>query len=256
MTYIETHCHLDYLKQLPTEEIIQKAKEQNIEKIMTISVEPDNLQTVIDIANTYENVYCSQGIHPHDAKLANDNVLKTIKENALKESKVLALGEMGLDYHYDNSPRDIQKKYFRAQLELAAEIDYPVVIHTRDADDDTIEILKDLGPSLNRKGVLHSFTSTPKLAEVALDLGFYIGFNGIITFKKAQEVRDIVSLTPIEKILLETDSPFLTPVPHRGKENAPFYLPFVAQKVAQIKELPLEEVQEQCYQNSIDLFKF
>jgi TatD DNase family protein len=176
MTYIETHCHLDYLKQLPTEEIIQKAKEQNIEKIMTISVEPDNLQTVIDIANTYENVYCSQGIHPHDAKLANDNVLKTIKENALKESKVLALGEMGLDYHYDNSPRDIQKKYFRAQLELAAEIDYPVVIHTRDADDDTIEILKDLGPSLNRKGVLHSFTSTPKLAEVALDLGFYIGF--------------------------------------------------------------------------------
>ncbi len=254
MSFIETHCHLDYLKQLPMDEIIKKSHEAGVEKIITISVEPDNLQSVIDIANSNEHVYCTQGIHPHDAKLASDEILKTIRENTLKEKKIVAIGEIGLDYHYNNSPQDVQKEYFIKQLELAIELNKPIVVHTRDADEDTIEILKTYAPRLKRKGVVHSFTSGPELAQAALDLGFYIGFNGIITFKNAENVRNIVRMTPVERILVETDSPFLTPVPHRGKENAPFYLPHIADKICEIKQMNLESFKKQVFQNSLDLF--
>ncbi len=254
MSLIETHCHLDYLKQMPLESILDEARKKKIEKIITISVEPDNLQTVIELANSHEEIFCTQGVHPHDARLVTPEVLSTIKTNALREKKVVAIGEIGLDYHYDNSPREIQKKYFREQFQLAIEIDKPIVIHTRDADEDTIQILSELAPSLKKKGVLHSFTSGPQLAHEALKLGFYIGFNGIITFKKAEEVRDIVRMTPIERILFETDSPFLTPVPHRGKENAPFYLPHIVEKIAEIKNVSIQELVQQVYKNSQTLF--
>jgi TatD DNase family protein len=139
-------------------------------------------------------------------------------------------------------------------MEIASELDKPVVIHSRDADEETIEILNKLGPKLKRKGVIHSFTSGPGLAKKAIEHDFYLGFNGIITFNSANEVRDIVSLCPLEKIILETDSPFLTPVPYRGRENAPFYLPFVAEKIAEIKNVSIEEVLKVTYQNSLDLF--
>ena len=252
---IETHCHLDYLKNEPLADILKKSEEAGIEKIITIAVEPDNFDAARSIAENNEKVYFSQGIHPHDAKLSTPEALKTI-ESRVGLDKMVAVGEIGLDYHYDNSPRDIQKDVFRAQLDIAIRNDKPVIIHSRDADEDMIEILSEKAPELKRKGVIHSFTSGPKLAQTALDLGFYLGFNGIITFKKAQEVRDIVDLCPIERILTETDSPFLTPTPHRGKENAPYYLPFVVKKIAEIKNLPEQEVLDSCYRNAFDLFKF
>ena len=252
---IETHCHLDYLKNESLDEILKKSSDHGIEKIITIAVEPDNFDAVMDLANKYPQVYFSQGIHPHDAKLSTKEALETI-ESRVKEPKMLAVGEIGLDYHYDNSPRDVQKEVFRAQLDIAIRNDKPVIIHSRDADEDMIEILNEKAPNLKRKGVIHSFTSGPKLAQTAIDLGFYLGFNGIITFKKAQEVRDIVELCPIERILTETDSPFLTPTPHRGKENAPYYLPFIVKKIAEIKNLPEQEVLDICYKNAIDLFRF
>lgn len=252
---IETHCHLDYLKNEPLETILKKSQEANIEKIITISVEPDNFDAVKELAQAHDFVYFTQGIHPHDAKLSTTEALEKIKSR-VSENKMVAVGEIGLDYHYDNSPRDVQREVFRAQLDIAIEKDKPVVIHSRDADEDMINILKEKAPKLKRKGVIHSFTSGPELAQSALDLGFYLGFNGIITFKKAQEVRDIVKLCPIERILTETDAPFLTPTPHRGKENAPFYLPFVVKKIAEIKNLPEQEVLDICYKNAFDLFKF
>ena len=214
---IETHCHLDYLKDKPLEEIIQDASDNGIQKIMTIAVEPDNFDVVFELAKNHEQIFCSQGIHPHDAKLCTAEALKIIEERQ-SHSKVLAVGEIGLDYHYDNSPREKQREVFRAQLEIAIRTNKPVVIHSRDADDDMILMLKELAPKMSKKGVIHSFTAGPELAQIAIDLGFYLGFNGIITFKKAENVRDIVRLCPIEKILLETDAPFLTPIPHRGKE--------------------------------------
>lgn len=251
---IETHCHLDYLKKNTLEEIFEKASALGVRKIITISVEPENYDTVRELAHRFEHVYYTQGTHPHDAKLMDELSYQKIQDRS-SDPKMVAVGEIGLDYYYDNSPRDIQKEVFKKQLQLAAKLNKPIVVHSRDADADTMDILDIHSHDLQRKGVIHSFTAGPELAQFAIDRGFYLGFNGIITFKSANEVREIVKMTPLERILLETDAPFLTPVPHRGKENAPYYLPHIAEKVAEIKNVTLEHVLRQCYQNSINLFK-
>lgn len=250
---IETHCHLDYLKDRPLEETLRLSREAGVTTIVTIAVSPENLDKALEIAQNNQDIVCTQGIHPHDARLYTDEVENKIASR-LDHEKVVAVGEIGLDYHYDNSPRDIQCNVFKRQLELAIKGEKPVVIHTRDADDDTSLILKSLAPKLKRKGVVHSFTSTKELAQTVLDLGFYIGINGIITFKNAENVRDIVRLTPLERMLIETDSPFLAPIPHRGKENAPFNLPHIAQKIADIKEISVEEVISVTTKNAKELF--
>ncbi len=250
---IETHCHLDYLKALPLEEIRTLIKEAGINKVVTIGVDPGNLDKVLELSQTYPEIYFTQGIHPHDAKDFTDvEINKIVTRSALP--KMVAVGEIGLDYHYNNSPQDSQKAAFEKQLQIACDQDLPVVIHTREADEDTKAILKNFSSTLKRKGVVHSFTSTPELAEFVLSEGFYIGFNGIITFKKAENVQEVVKITPSDRILFETDSPFLTPVPHRGKENAPYYLPFVAAKIAELKNVNLEELKKQVYENSLNCF--
>ncbi len=248
---IETHCHLDYLKEVELSELLSKSLAHNIEKIMTISVSPKNLQTVIDIANSHENIFCTQGIHPHDANEWTDEVENTIRKN-IDNEKVKAVGEIGLDFYYNKSEKQKQIDAFKKQLQIAIDFDKPVVIHSRDADDEMMEVLKEYAPKMKKKGVIHSFTSTKELALCALDLGFYLGFNGIITFKNAEDVRETLRVCPIDRILLETDAPFLTPVPYRGRENAPYYLPFIAEEVAKVKELKLEIVLKTCYQNSKD----
>lgn len=253
MRIIETHCHLDYLEKEPLSEILKKSKEQGVEKIITISVEPENFDTVFGLAQTYPEVYFTQGIHPHDAKKATEEAFKIIRERCSHE-KMVAVGEIGLDYYYNHSPREKQLEVFEMQLNIAIENNKPVVIHSREADEDMMAMLKKYGPKLPRHGVIHSFTSSKELAEVALDNNFYIGFNGIITFKSAQNVRDVLNIVPIEKVLIETDAPFLTPTPHRGKENAPFYLPHVLAKIVELKGISEEEASEKIYKNSLDLF--
>lgn len=250
---IETHCHLDYLKAEPLEEILNKIKEAGITKVVTIGVDPLNLDKVMELSNAYEQIYFTQGIHPHDAKEATDVEFNKIIARATMP-KMVAVGEIGLDYHYNNSPPEAQRAAFEKQLQIACDADLPVVIHTRDADEDTKAILKNFSKTLKRKGVVHSFTSTIELAEFVLTEGFHIGFNGIITFKKAENVQEVVKITPANRILFETDSPFLTPVPHRGKENAPFYLPFVAAKIAELKGMNLEELKTQVFHNSLECF--
>ena len=251
--FIETHCHLDYLKAEPLEDIRRKIKEAGITKVITIGVDPDNLDKVMELSNTYSEIYFTQGIHPHDAKLATEVEFNKIIERS-SMPKMVAVGEIGLDYHYNNSPPEIQRSMFERQLQIACDQDLPVVIHTRDADEDTKAILKNFSGKLKRTGVVHSFTSTLELAEFVLNEGFYIGFNGIITFKKAEGVQEVVKITPVERILFETDSPFLTPVPHRGKENAPFYLPFIAGKIAELKNFDLEKLKIQVLHNSLHCF--
>ena len=251
--FIETHCHLDYLKSHPLEEIREKIKEAGITKVVTIGVDPLNIDKVMELADTYPEVYFTQGIHPHDSKEATEVEFQKIRERSNKP-KMIAVGEIGLDYHYNNSPQDIQLSVFERQLQIAVDQDLPVVIHTRDADEDTKAILKNFSSTLKRKGVVHSFTSSLELAEFVLSEGFYIGFNGIITFKKAENVQEVVKITPVERILFETDSPFLTPVPHRGKENAPYYLPFVAAKIAELKNVDLEKLKTQVFHNSLQCF--
>lgn len=249
----ETHCHLDYLKERSTEETLALSCEKGINKFITISVAPGNLDKVIEISKAHENVYCTQGLHPHEAKHWTSEVEQKILNHSSFE-KVVAIGEIGLDFHYNNSPKEKQIEVFKRQLEIATEKELPVVIHSRDADPETIEVLSEMAPQMKKKGVIHSFTSGPELAQTAIDLGFHLGFNGIITFKNAQAVRDIVTLTPLERILLETDSPFLTPTPYRGMENGPQYLPFIAEKIAEIKEVSIDEVLIQAYKNSTSLF--
>ncbi len=238
---IETHCHLDYLKTMELDEILNKSKDQNIDKIITIAVSPENLQIAFKLANDYQQIYCSQGIHPHDARLFEEQTEALIRQNAV-HNKCVAIGEIGLDYHYHHSPKDIQKTVFTRQLNIALELNQPIIVHSREADQDTQELLTPFLKETKRGGVIHSFTSGLELAQFAIDAGMYLGFNGIITFNSAENVREVAKITPIEQILLETDAPFLTPTPFRGRENAPFYIPLVAQKIAEIKGIDVEEV--------------
>ncbi len=250
---IETHCHLDYLKDRPLEETLAEARRVNIERIITIAVSPGNLGRVRELSQVAPFVYGTQGVHPHDAESYTDAAEAEIREHVV-DAKMVAVGEIGLDYFYDNADREVQRQVFRRQLQIACDTDRPVVIHSRDADDDTIAILSEFEHSLTRRGVIHSFTSGPGLARYAINQGWCLGFNGISTFNKAENVRDIIRMTPIEQLLLETDSPFLTPVPYRGRENAPFYIPFVAEKVAEVKALDLDQVLTTTYQNSLRTF--
>lgn len=250
---IETHCHLDYLKENPLNVTLDNARAAGVEKIITIAVSPGNLDTVMSLIDQDDMLWGTQGVHPHDAEKYTQETGDKIRTHALNE-RIVAIGEIGLDYFYDNADRAIQRQVFHEQLQIAADLDLPVVIHSRDADDDTIEILKRFETSLKRKGVIHSFTSGPELAQYAIDQGFCLGFNGICTFNTAENVRDIIRMTPLENIILETDAPFLTPVPYRGKENASCYLPFVAEKVADVKNIDVNAFLPIAYANSQALF--
>ena len=254
---IETHFHLDYLKEGSVEEILEKARNIGIERFLTIAVSPDNLNNVISLTQQHADVYGTLGIHPHDAELYNADVEAIIRQNLAPENrshKLRAVGELGLDYFYDNADRKIQRDVFESQLQIAVDYQLPVVIHTREADDDTQAILANFAPLMKNKGVIHSFTSGIELARFCVSQGFNLGINGIVTFNKADNVREVVADTPIEQLLLETDAPFLTPVPYRGKENAPCYLPFIAEKIADVKGMAVEDVLKQCYKNSLETF--
>lgn len=246
---IETHFHLDYLKDGSPDEILNAARAIGVEHFMTISVTPSNMPTAMALANANNDVSATLGVHPHDAAEFNDDTEVFMRAN-LRDDKVVAVGEIGLDYYYDHCDRDVQKAVFKRQLALAVEFEMPVVIHTREADDDTMAMLREYAPQMKRKGVVHSFTSGMELAKVAVELGFCLGINGIVTFNKADNVREVVAATPLEQLLLETDSPYLTPMPYRGVENAPKYLPFIAEKIAEVKGISVEAVLKQTYENS------
>ena len=250
---IETHCHLDYLSKEELVNTLRQSRAVGVERIITIAVSRDNQSTVREIADSDPNVWCTQGLHPHEAASWSSNFNHDLRSNTA-HSKVVAVGEIGLDYYYEHAEPETQIAAFEGQLRVAIECDKPVVIHTREAEEDTKAVLSNVSSSLSKKGVIHSFTSSPDLAEFCLGEGFYLGFNGIITFKNADNVRDVVRQTPIERILLETDAPYLTPVPYRGVPNAPFYLPFIAQTVADLKHVSVEELLTITYQNSLDCF--
>jgi len=198
-------------------------------------------------------VWGTQGIHPHDAKDYSDAVHEQIRVNA-RTDRMVAIGEIGLDYYYEHSDRSRQREVFERQLQLAIELDLPIVVHTREADADTEAILRNFTADLRQRGVIHSFTSGMVLAEYCLGEGFHLGFNGISTFNRADNVREVIAMTPLTQILFETDSPYLTPVPYRGKPNAPYYLPFIAEKVAAVKQVSLETLLPQVWHNSLGLF--
>ena len=250
---IETHCHLDYLEADAFDEAVQAATNVNIQRIITIAVSPDNLDTVMGITQAHDNIWGTQSIHPHDADQYSDEVDERIRENALND-KIVAIGEIGLDYYYDHSDRAKQRDAFERQLQIAIDLSMPIVVHTREADEDMQAILQNFVGQMPKRGVIHSFTSGVDLAKYCIDQGFHLGFNGISTFKTAENVREVVELTPLDKILFETDAPYLTPVPYRGKPNEPKYLPFIAENIGVVKDIPLEVLLPKVWQNSMELF--
>jgi TatD DNase family protein len=249
----ETHCHLDYLDADALAETLQRSREVGVSRIVTIAVSPDNLDTVAALAADNPFIWATQGVHPHEAETYSDETGARIRQRTGDE-RIVAVGEIGLDYYYDHADRAVQRRVFEQQLQIAADTDMPIVVHTRDADEDTRAILSAFSTSLKRKGVIHSFTSGLPLAEYCLSEGFCLGFNGITTFNTADNVRAVVAVTPLEQLVLETDAPYLTPVPYRGRQNAPFYLPFVAERIAQVKEVDVEVLLAQAWRNSMRLF--
>lgn len=251
---VETHFHLDYLKDAPAAQILAEARAIGVERFMTISVTPGNMPLALDLAREFDDVYATLGVHPHDAALFDETTETYIRTHVAGNHKVVAIGEIGLDYYYDHCDREVQRQVFCRQLQLAIEYHLPVVIHTREADDDTMAILREYAPHMQARGVIHSFTSGIELATIGVELGFCLGINGIITFNKADNVRAVVAATPLHNLLLETDAPYLTPMPFRGIENAPRYLPFVAEKIAEVKQLDVATVLHQTWLNSLRTF--
>jgi len=250
LKYIDTHAHLDFEYDISIEDILKKAKEANIEYIINISSSKDSIEKVIAISNSFNNIYNSLGIHPHDAKDYDAELEANIY--SLKNNKTLAVGEIGLDYYYLHSNKETQKKVFIKQLEIAYNLKLPIVLHIRDAHNDAIEILK---TEKIENAVVHCYSSTKENLKQYLDLNYYVSFTGIISFSKAKELKEVFKYAPLNKIMLETDCPYLAPEPHRGKINYPSYIPIIAEAGAKIKELDINFFVNKIYENSINFFK-
>lgn len=249
--WVDIHSHFTMLED-GAEDILQRADDQNVKRMINIATCKKDIEEVYSLASKhYPKICCSLGIHPHDAGDWDKEIESFIRSKA-NEDCIVSLGEMGLDYYYEHSDRETQKNAFRAQLLLAKELDLPVQIHTRDAEEDTIEILDDLGGGF--KGVIHCFTGTDYLAENALRNGLDISISGILTFKNAKELRDTVSKVPIERLHVETDSPFLAPVPKRGRKNEPAFVVHTAEFLAELKSVSLEELCKQVRVNNLRTF--
>ena len=236
---IDTHCHLE-MEQYDSDrdEVIKRASGQNVEAMITVGTNIESNHRVLALAGEYENIYASVGIHPHDATSATEKIYDEITGWS-RNRKTVAIGETGLDYHYDNSPREIQRNVFAKHLELAKNLDLPAIVHSRDAKEDTLSILRDSGIS---KGVLHCFSGDSEMAEKAMMMGLHISFAGPVTFKKAERSREIVKLIPDDYLLVETDAPYLAPVPYRGKRNEPSYVVLTAQTIADIRGVILDDI--------------
>lgn len=248
---IDIHCHLDMLEDSP-EAALQKAKDAGVKKLITIGTEPSDHQFVLDISEKlYPDVYCTLGVHPHQGVQWKDEIGNFIEKH-LPQKNVVAVGEIGLDYYYNQSPVEEQKEAFRKQLDIAARHKLPVEIHTRDAEADTVEILKEFKDKVT--GVIHCFTGTSWLAKECLDLGFNISISGVVTFKNAEDLRNTVKMIPLERMHVETDAPFLAPVPLRGKKNTPAYVVHTADFVAKLKEVSVEKLAEVTCENARQLF--
>lgn len=250
---IDSHAHLDDRRfDDDREMIINNLKNNNIELVINIGADLKTSVASVDLANKYENIYAAVGVHPHSAKEVNTMVMEMIKELAENE-KVVAIGEIGLDFYYDNSPRDIQRKWFIEQLKLAKELDLPVIIHTRDASQETYDILKNNQDGTVR-GVMHCYSGSVEMAARYIDMGFYISLGGPVTFKNARVVREVAEAVPLDKLLIETDCPYLTPEPYRGKRNEPVYVKYVAEKIAEIKGITYKELVKATNENAKRLF--
>ena len=244
--FVDSHAHIDGPEfDADRDDVIARAHAAGVTTILNVGTgDPHSevFERAIDVGSKHPSVYTAIGTHPHDARFYDDAAERKTTALLTSGERVVAWGEIGLDFHYDNSPRDVQIYVFKRQLRAARECDVPVIIHTREAENETIEILKTDYDGSTRKGVFHCFSGSRDLALRALDLDFMISFSGIVTFRKADELREIAKEVPLDRLLVETDCPFLSPVPYRGKRNEPAYVVEVARCIAELRGVEVEEI--------------
>jgi TatD DNase family protein len=253
----DTHCHLD-LQQFDADRdaVVDRALEVGVTRIMNPGIDLESSRRAVALAGQYSQVYAAVGFHPHDASKATEGALAELRQLALNQ-KVKAIGEIGLDYYRDLSPREQQRQVFGQQLDLAGDLNLPVIIHSRDAHQDVLAMLAAwVGRFPNARGVLHSFSGDRAQLVEALELGFVIGITGPVTFPKADELRAVAQVAPLERILIETDAPYLSPAPRRGRRNEPAYVWHVAEKIAQVRGMAFEGVARQTSANATRLFEW
>jgi TatD DNase family protein len=254
---IDSHCHLDNPQFDPDREaVIDRALAAGVERMVVIGTGegPPDLEAGIRLADRFPAIYATVGIHPHDAAKATAETYKRLQE-LLKHPKVIALGEIGLDYHYDHSPREVQRDVFLQQMMIAGEAGKPIVIHTREAWEDTLALLETYWRPRGLGGIMHCFSGNPDQAALCVDLGFHLSFGGIITFPKSVDIQQAARQAPSDRVLIETDAPYLAPVPHRGKRNEPAFITQTARKLAELRGVTPEEIARITTENFLGLCK-
>ena len=251
---IDTHVHLNaeqYVNDL--DEVIERARENGIEKMVVIGCDRPTIERTMELIDEHEDIYGVIGWHPVDAIDCTDEDLEWI-EQLSKHEKIVGIGEMGLDYHWDKSPKDVQKDLFKKQIELAKRVNLPIIIHNREATEDCVAILKEMHAE-EIGGIMHAFSGDESVADEIIDMNFYVSLGGAVTFKNAQLPKDIAVHVPIDRLLVETDAPYLTPHPYRGKRNEPAYVKLVAEKIAELRQISYEELARTTSENAKRLFK-
>lgn len=252
---VDSHCHLDFPDfQDDLAGVVNRAREAGVGHFLTICTHITKFEQVRAVAAQFDDMHCTVGIHPHEAESEPEIDKAKLLNIAANDAKVVAFGETGLDFFYDNSPREIQERQFRTHIHAAREAQLPIVIHTRDADPDMTRILEEEMGEGAFPGVIHCFSSSPELAEKAIELGLYISLSGIVTFKKAEELRETAKRVPLDRLLVETDSPYLAPVPKRGKRNEPAFVAHTAACVAELHGLGADDLAAQTTENFFRLF--
>ncbi len=252
---VDSHCHLDFNDfEDDIAEIIERAKENGVNMILNAGNNIDELPNQLALSEKYPFIYAAVGVHPHNALEYPELKAADLLAHT-SHSKVIGIGETGLDYYYDYAPRDLQIKLFKEHIKASQESGLPIIIHNRESDEDMINILDEAYKERPFLGVIHCFSSSRKLADFALSIGFYLSASGMITFNKSTELRDIFADIPLDKILVETDSPFLAPVPHRGHRNEPAFVLYTAEKLAQLREIPFEKIAQITSDNFCNLFR-
>lgn len=261
MNLIDSHCHIDGEQfDADRSEVISRAQNAGVKAMLVVGTgdahDFENFARVVRLADSHQNIFCSIGVHPHDAKTFGKIEEGKLVDLAKSSPKVIGWGEIGLDYYYDHSPRDVQREVFIRQIRIARDLNLPIIIHSRDADDETVEILtEECNYPDFRGGIMHCFGGTPAMAESLMKIGFMISFAGNVTFKKAENLRDAARVVPLEKLLIETDCPYLTPIPFRGKRNEPMYVKETAKFLAEFYGIELERLANQTTKNFLEFFR-
>lgn len=249
---VDSHCHLDLIEG-SKDALVAEAEHAGLLAIINPGTSLETSRAAIALAEQHPCVYAAVGIHPHEAKTFDKTTAATLRELSA-HPKVVAVGEIGLDYYRDYSPREAQRKAFLAQLQLAAEVQLPIIVHNRDATEETMAQLRDWDDGGSGFGVLHSYSAGPEWLDEAIDLGFYIGISGPVTYPKAKQLQTVAAQVRADRLLLETDSPFLTPEPLRGRRNTPAHVSYVAEKIAALRGTSFEQLAAQTTQNAVRLF--